>query len=166
MNTRKTMATDWSAILKSIDKNCYGVLNKTELNNLIKAITRWWVKMEEFSCVCDCIKLCNWKCSLFFCDRRKNKDGGQPSAEKSKSIWIAFLIGFVFLIIFCSEHEFFDEESSNLQFYTALAALAAEKLSQCKTSKLFSFANDFLPSHFRKLRIWQSVFVLFIFVAV
>jgi len=34
-----------------------------------------------------------------------------------------------------SEHDFFEEESNFTQFYTAFAALAADKLMQIKTSK-------------------------------
>ncbi|XP_067624888.1 protein purity of essence isoform X2 [Eurosta solidaginis] len=61
---------DWSFV-KSLLSNRYGTLNKTEIVNIIKAITR-------------------------------------------------------------CENDFFDDESNYAQFYMAFAALAADKLSQCK----------------------------------
>lgn len=42
---------------------------------------------------------------------------------------------YIFNLFFCSEHEFFDDESNYTQFYTAFAALAADKLMQIKSSK-------------------------------
>lgn len=39
------------------------------------------------------------------------------------------------MLFYCSENELFDEDNNYLQFYTAFAALAAEKLSQCKLGK-------------------------------
>ncbi|XP_068151498.1 protein purity of essence [Drosophila tropicalis] len=64
--------TDWNSVVKALLLNRTGALNKNEIVNLLKAIT---------------------KC----------------------------------------EHEFFDEESNYIQFYTAFAALAADKLMQIKS---------------------------------
>ncbi|XP_023302423.2 protein purity of essence [Lucilia cuprina] len=71
MSAHSGGSTDWSSVVKPLLNNRYGVLNKNEILNIIKAITR-------------------------------------------------------------CENELFDEENNYLQFYTAFAALAAEKLSQCK----------------------------------
>ncbi|KAH8249088.1 hypothetical protein KR032_005683 [Drosophila birchii] len=64
--------TDWNFVVKALLQNRTGALNKNEVVNLLRAITR-------------------------------------------------------------CEHDFFDEESSYTQFYTAFAALAADKLMQIKT---------------------------------
>lgn len=49
---------------------------------------------------------------------------------------------------FYSEHEFFDDESNYTQYYTAFAALAADKIMQIKSSKCYPLLclaarNDF-----------------------
>lgn len=66
------------------------------------------------------------------------------ATEQRKFVWfcnfcceIYFCVVYKLLICFsfCSENEFFDEDNNHLQFYTAFAALAADKLSQCKYGK-------------------------------
>lgn len=49
---------------------------------------------------------------------------------------------FNIFVYFCSEHEFFDEDSNYTAFYTAFGALAADKLSQCKLGMYYT--KDFL----------------------
>ncbi|KAL9924505.1 E3 ubiquitin-protein ligase-like protein poe [Glossina fuscipes fuscipes] len=71
MSAHSGGSSDWSSIIKPLLSNRNEVLNKNEIVNYVKAITRF-------------------------------------------------------------ENEFFDEDNNYLQFYTAFAALAADKLSQCK----------------------------------
>lgn len=73
-----------------------------------------------------------WMCVYM---QRQNKENLYDFAIFVVKFYFCVVYKLLICFSFCSENEFFDEDNNHLQFYTAFAALAADKLSQCKYGK-------------------------------